>query len=183
MNRKIIALIGESASGKSTIEKELCSNYDFRKAVSHTTRAKRKDEAHGVDYWYVTIDEFLRMLKAGELAEHTNYNGWYYAVAKEELNRGSKPIVIVIEPYGFRQLKKIEDLDIVSFYVRTSWRTRIKRLVDRGDDIMELFRRIISDMGVFQGIADEVDYVVDNEGRDVSDVIYEVLDKIKHHTV
>lgn len=54
----MIALLGESASGKSTIEKELINKYGLKKIVSYTTRQPRVGEEDGVDYHFVTDAEF-----------------------------------------------------------------------------------------------------------------------------
>lgn len=170
----MIVLIGESASGKSTIEKKLL-DYGYQKIVSYTTRPMREGEVDGVDYHFINKEKFLSLLSQDFFAEHTNYNGWYYGIAKEDCLDDR---VVVVEPYGFRQLKRIEGLNITSFYIKSSWRTRLKRMVDRGDNIMELFRRIISDMGVFQGIEDEVDYVIDNDEYGNSNSIMTPVDKI-----
>ena len=167
----IIILIGESASGKSTIEKELVKR-GFNKIVSYTTRPIRKDEIDGIDYHYISEEEFLNKLHEGFFAEYTIYNSWYYGIAIPDCKNDS---VVVVEPHGFSQLKKIEGLNIISFYIKVDERTRLIRMVERGDNLLEVFRRIFSDQGVFQFIADEVDYVIDNNSNintAVDEIIY-----------
>lgn len=153
----MIVLIGESASGKSTIEKELV-NRGLKKIVSYTTRPIRYGEEDGIDYHYISEERFNE-LKAGQwFSKSTKYNSWYYGIARIDCVNDS---VVVVEPFGFRQLKNMKDLEIISFYINTDERTRLKRMADRGDNLMELFRRIISDQGVFQGMDEEVNYVID----------------------
>ena len=167
----IIILIGESASGKSTIEKELVKR-GFNKIVSYTTRPIRKDEIDGIDYHYISEEEFLNKLHEGFFAEYTIYNSWYYGIAIPDCKNDS---VVVVEPHGFSQLKKIEGLNIISFYIKVDERTRLIRMVERGDNIMEVLRRIFSDQGVFQFIDKEVDYVIDNNSKintAVDEIIY-----------
>jgi guanylate kinase len=60
------------------------------------------------------------------------------------------------------QLKANKNLNIKSFCINVDERTRVIRMMKRGDNIMESFRRIISDQGMFSGIEYEVDYVIDN---------------------
>ena len=77
----MIVLIGESASGKSTIEKELVKR-GFNKIISYTTRPIRKDETDGIDYHYISKEEFLINSK-WIFVEYTIYNSWYYGIAKK----------------------------------------------------------------------------------------------------
>jgi len=169
----MIVLIGESASGKSTIEKELVKN-GLSKIVSCTTRPMRDGEIDGTDYHFISKVKFLSDLHEHNVfAEYTIYNGWYYGIARKDCLDSS---VVVVEPHGYRQLKQIKDLHIKSFYIKVPERERLKRMVDRGDNLLEVFRRIFSDQGLFQFIDKEVDYVVEN--NNIDECVKEVLDKI-----
>lgn len=170
----IIVLIGESASGKSTIEKMLVKK-GFNKIVSYTTRPIRPNETDGVDYHYISKEEFLNKLQNRFFAEYTIYNSWYYGIAIPDCKDDS---VVVVEPHGFRQLKKIERLNIISFYIKVDERERLIRMVKRGDNLLEVFRRIFSDQGVFQFIDQEVDYVIDNN-KNINDSVNEIIELIE----
>lgn len=172
----MIILIGESASGKSTIEKELV-RYGIPKIISYTSRPIRKNEVNGIDYHFISKEEFEKKIKDGFFAEKTKYNDWYYGIAKNDCIDKS---VAVVEPHGFRQLNSMSDLDIVSFYIKVSQHERLIRIAKRGDNIMEIFRRIISDQGVFQGIDEEVDFVIENiDLENATSEIVEILRSIK----
>lgn len=67
-------------------------------------------------------------------------------------------------PHGLRQLRKNKDLHIISFYIDVPRRDRLIKILERGDDIEESYRRNLSDVGQFDGIKDEVDYVISNKG-------------------
>lgn len=172
----IIVLIGESASGKSTIEKELVKR-GFNKIVSYTTRPIRKGEIDGIDYHYISKEEFLNKLHGKFFAEFTIYNEWYYGIAVEDCIDNA---VVVVEPHGFRQLKNLDYINTFSFYIQVNERERLIRMVKRGDNLLEVFRRIFSDQGVFQFIDQEVDYVIDNNSNinidDVVDYIVEIIE-------
>ncbi len=174
---KIIILLGESASGKSTIEREL-SKKGLNRIISYTTRTIRKNEIDGIDYHFISEDKFLDNLTNGFFAEYTKYNDWYYGIARKDCLDDS---ISVVEPFGFRQLQKIPDLNITSFYIKVPERERLKRMVDRGDDLMEVFRRIFSDQGVFQSIGQEVDFVIEN--YNIDDCVNEILRKIKYFKI
>ena len=155
----MIILVGESAGGKSTVERCLVDR-GIKKIISYTTRPPRDGEINGVDYYYITEGDFKQKLKEGFFAEHTIYRDWYYGTAKEDCTDDK---VLVANPHGLRQLKKFEDITVNAFYIKTSGRVRLIRMLNRGDDIMECFRRYFSDMGVFQNVEEEVDMILDGE--------------------
>lgn len=167
----MIVLIGESASGKSTIEKELCKR-GYERVISYTTRPKRPNEQHDVDYHYITEKEFLSLKNVEHFAETTSYRGWHYGAAKKDCLDNK---IIVVEPHGLRQLKQDKELNIVSFYIKVSDNERLSRIAKRGDDIMECFRRVVSDQGVFQGIENEVTYIINGENA-IENIVEEILD-------
>lgn len=156
----MIVLVGESASGKSSIERNLVDNYGYKKIVSYTTRQPRQGEIDGVDYHFIDKSQFRRLKFQGFFAETAEYNGWYYGTAKQDCTSDK---VAVVTPHGLRQLKKIPDLDIHAFYINVPRRDRLIKILQRGDNIEEAYRRSLSDVGQFDGIADEVDYIIDNE--------------------
>ena len=132
----------------------------IQKIISYTTRPPREGEVDGVDYHYISDEEFRRELENGFFAEHTIYRDWYYGTAKQDCNENT---VLVANPHGLRQIKRMNDITVDSFYVKTSGRIRLIRMLNRGDDIMECFRRYFSDMGVFQNVEEDVDMVLDGE--------------------
>ena len=160
----MICLIGGSASGKSTVEKILCNEYGFTKLTSYTTRQPRDGEINGVDYHFISDEEFIKKEKEGFFAEHAVYNGWRYGSAVEDCTDDK---VAVLTPHGFRQLKKNPNLNIVSFYFDVPRRDRLVKILQRGDNIEEAKRRDASDVGQFDGCEDEVDYTLENPGYEI----------------
>jgi len=169
----MIVLVGHSASGKSTIEKKMV-DIGYKKVISYTTRTPRKGEIDGIDYHFVTESDFNSMKLNNKLAESVIYRNWFYGVAKKDCLDDR---VIIVEPSGLRQLKKIKELNVVSFFIKASERERLIRMAKRGDEMMEIFRRIISDGGTFQNVEDEVDYVINNDNIDES--VKEIINKIE----
>ncbi len=157
----MIVLVGESASGKSSIEKCLVNDYEYSKIVSYTTREPRKNEIDGIDYHFISESQFLELKEQGFFAETATYNGWHYGTAKEDY---ADDKVAVLTPHGLRQVKKINDITVTSFYINVPRRDRLIKILQRGDNIEEAYRRSLSDVGQFDGIEDEVDYVIDNIG-------------------
>ena len=172
----MIVLLGDSCSGKSTIEKQLGLN----KIVSYTTRSIRKNETDHVDYHFISKDNYIDLLNNGFFAEYTCYNGWYYAIAKEDCLDNS---IAVVEPVGFRQLKKLSYLNITSFYLKVEERERVTRMMKRGDNVMESFRRVISDQGLFSGVENEVDYVIGNPDGQLAIAILNIREILRQRHI
>lgn len=170
----MIVLVGESASGKSSIEKYLVDNYGYSKVVSYTTRQPRKDEIDGLDYHFITKDEFLELKEKGFFAETAMYNGWYYGTAKKDCTNDK---IAVLTPHGLRQISKLNDINVISFYINVPRRDRLIKILQRGDNIEEAYRRSLSDVGQFDGIEDEVDFVIDNVEYEKS--IMEIAEEVK----
>ena len=174
----MIVLVGESASGKSSIEKNLVDNYGYKKIVSYTTRQPRQGEVDGIDYHYISESQFIKLQKEGYFAEVGEYNGWHYGTAKNDCTSDK---VAVVTPHGLRQLAKIPNLDIYAFYINVPRRDRLIKILQRGDNIEEAYRRSLSDVGQFDGISDEVDYIVNNKNyiKSIDEMTREVLAKLK----
>ena len=72
----MIVIVGERASGKSTLAKKYEDWLDFKRIVTYTTRQPRQNEKEGVDYHFIDDAEFERLNKEGFFAETAEYNGW-----------------------------------------------------------------------------------------------------------
>ena len=157
----MLVLVGESASGKSSIEKYFVDNYGYKKIVSYTTRQPRSSEVDGLDYHFITEEKFHQLKEQGFFAETAVYNNWHYGTAKKDCTDDK---IAVLTPHGLRQLKKINGINVLSFYINVPRRDRLIKILQRGDNIEEAYRRSLSDVGQFDGIEDEVDHVINNAG-------------------
>ena len=169
----MIVLVGESASGKSSIEKFLVDNYEYNKVVSYTTRQPREGEVDGVDYHFISVEQFYKLRADCFFAETATYNNWHYGIAKEDCLDDR---VAVLTPHGLRQVSKLKDINVISFYINVPRRDRLIKILQRGDNIEEAYRRSLSDVGQFDGISDEVDYIISNDGykKSIAEMAQEV---------
>lgn len=183
----IIVLLGDSGSGKSTIENELAIHYGFEKIISYTTRQPRIGEVNGKDYFFTENNTFISMINTGVLAEYDEYSqGRMYGTLKTDYMDGNK--VVVLTPNGFRKLKQSCNNDnIFSVFVKSNLGTRVKRYIDRCgvenfnfDDKNEIASRVERDFGMFLGLEKEVDLIVNNnEGSNINDIIKEIIKKLE----
>ena len=172
----MIVLVGESACGKSTIEKILSQDYGLKKTVSYTTRPPRCGEINGIDYNFISKEEYVKKFNKGFFVETGAYNGWFYGTTKEQYSSNT---VCVLTPHGLRQIKKHlkdSDLSITSVYIKIPRRDRLIKILQRGDDIDEAIRRNQTDVGQYDGIEDEVDFIIENKGyhRNADDIAEEI---------
>lgn len=173
----MIVIVGESASGKTTLAKEYVGWLDFERIITYTTRQPRQNEKDGVDYHFINDAQFELLEKDGFFAETAEYNGWKYGSAKKDYTPDA---VAVLTPRGLRSVKR-NGIDCTSIYLDVPRRDRLMKCLSRQDNIEEAYRRSLSDVGQFDGIADEVDYVVKNPGYEKTpeQIIMEITEMMR----
>lgn len=171
----MIVLVGPSASGKTATCRFLEDNYNIKKVVTHTTRDIRPGEKDGVDYHFVSKDEFEKMKKNNEFIETVFYNGNNYGTSRKEVKINK---CMTVEPNGAKTYKSFNDPRIVLFYMHLDEKTCRERMLARGDDKDKVEARLKLDKTVFQ--VDEemksiIDVYADTKNHDlasVADFIY-----------
>ena len=120
----LIILSGPSGVGKGTVRKYISSKkeVDFVYSVSMTTRSPRDNEKDGVDYYFVSKEEFLKRIDEDKFLEHAEFVGNYYGTPSdkvEELRNQGKNVLLEIEINGATQvLEKTKNDDrVVSFFL------------------------------------------------------------------
>lgn len=181
----IVILVGESASGKTTLAHNLQELEGFSQIITYTTRPPRDGEINEVDYHFVTDERFNEMIKNNKFVEHANYRGWQYGTAINSKIKEDK--VIVLTPAGARALKRFAEghpeleLDLFIIYLSVDRRSRLIKSLERGDDIEEACRRNLSDVGQFDAFECEADYIIYNEtySRSPGDIYAQAAKAIK----
>lgn len=105
----LIVVSGPAGSGKGTVNAKLLENEDFAFSVSATTRAPRPGEQDGVNYYYISQDEFRRRISAGEMLEYTQYCGNFYGTPLSETQKAlanGKNLILEIEVEGAMNVKE-----------------------------------------------------------------------------
>ena len=150
MEGKLIIICAPSGSGKSTIIGRIIGDEKLRLAfsVSATTRPRRGSEVDGVDYYYLSQDEFMRRIQADEFAEYQEvYPGRFYGTLKSEIariNAEGKNVVLDIDVMGGMNVKRIYgDHALAIFIAPPSIQVLRERLERRGTDSPEDIERRI----------------------------------------
>ena len=171
MNKGLMIVIsGPAGSGKGTVNAHLLETGDFAYSVSATTRAPRPGEVDGVNYHYISREEFLRRIESGDMLEYTEYCGNYYGTPKKEaeevLNAG-KHLILEIEVEGARNIKARYPDAILILLLPPSFAVQEHRLRARGTETEEKILARLSRTREELRFADSYDYVVYNpDGKD-----------------
>ena len=156
---KMLIIVGESGSGKTSVQKEL-EKMGVAKVVTYTTRPKRLGEKDGVDYHFVDEARFQRMAEERQFAEYAVYNGFRYGTAIADCRQDRT--CAVLTPAGFRALNRA-GIETYSVYLKVDEPTRLIALLKRGDDKDKVYQRSLIDQGMFDGVEEEVDFIVLND--------------------
>ena len=135
MTTPILVITGPSGVGKGTLIKGLLEQIPgLELAVSATTRKPRAGEVNGVDYHFLSEEDFDRRVAAGEFVEHAEYAGNRYGTLKSELERPAQGIVLEIDVQGARQVReRLPDAKLV-FIEPPSFADLERRLAARASD-------------------------------------------------
>lgn len=136
----IYVISGPSGCGKSTLIRELLSLLPgIQFSVSHTTRPKRAGEVEGRDYYFVTREEFQRMVDSQSFLEWAEVHGHLYGTSRDEISKKSRQgdLVLDIDVQGARQLRKKLPQARFVFVVPPSYPELEKRLRQRKTDSPE----------------------------------------------
>ncbi|HEY2201734.1 MAG TPA: guanylate kinase [Solirubrobacteraceae bacterium] len=144
---RVFVITGPSGVGKGTLIRGLMEQLsDLQLSVSATTRAPRPGEREGVDYHFLSREEFERKVSAGEFVEHADYAGRSYGTLRSELEgrvRAGAPVVLEIEVQGARQVRSSVPDAVQVFIAPPSLEVLRTRLIGRGtDDPEEVERRL-----------------------------------------
>jgi guanylate kinase len=163
----LLVLSAPSGGGKSSIARNLLQGRDdLGYSVSATTRPIREGEREGVDYYFLTRDEFLRRREAGEFLESATYGGHLYGTLRSEIDRifaAGRHAVLDIEIEGARQIRASFPNSLHLFVLPPSAEVLIGRLKGRNTEPAEAVRqRIARAVEELDAVA-EYDYVVVNQ--------------------
>lgn len=144
---KIIAIIGEAGAGKDTVMREVVKRMPgLHEIVSCTTRPMREGEKEGVNYFYLTPDEFAGKVLNGEMLEATCFNNWFYGTALQSLDE-SVINIGVFNPAGIEALLSSPIVDVTVYRVCASEKNRLLRQLNREENpnVREIIRRFKAD--------------------------------------
>ena len=171
---------GPSGAGKSTVCKLVRERLGINLSISATSRKPRNGEQEGVDYFFITAEEFERKIKNGDFLEYANVHGNYYGTLKSEveerIKRGEK-VLLEIDVQGALIAKEKKKDAVLVFFRTKDMDILEKRLRDRKTDSEEVIQTRLKNAETELKYEDKYNYTIINENLD--DSIQELIDIIE----
>ena len=181
----LVILSGPSGSGKTSVAREVCKKIGLDKtyfSISTTTRPPREGEVNGVDYFFVSKDEFLEDISNNQFLEWAEVHGNYYGTSLKQIQSAldaGKIVFLDIDVQGFESIRKIYPKLITSVFITTpNKEILINRLKQRGTETEETLKvRLINALKEMEKI-EEYDYLLINDKFDESVDILKAIARI-----
>jgi len=177
-NPLLVVVSGPSGVGKDSVVKRMKElNYPLHFVVTATTRPPRQGERHGVDYFFLSEEEFLDLMRKGELLEHALVYGGYRGIPKEQVRRAlasGQDVVMRLDVQGAATVRHLIPDAILIFLLAGSEDELLNRLRNRGTEATEdLQRRIVTMREEMKRIA-EFDYAVVNRDGELDRAVEKI---------
>ncbi len=170
MNKKLYVISGSSGVGKGTVLKEfLKRNPDFMLSVSCTTRSPRDGEVDGVNYFFISKEEFKNCIEGEKFLEWAEFAGNFYGTKKKFINQcleEGKDIILEIDTQGALQVKKQMPEAVLIFICPPSPEALEKRLRGRHTEDEETIRKRLKIVEEELARAQYFDYKIINDNLD-----------------
>lgn len=184
MKSKGIMLVvsGPAGSGKGTVNAMLLKREDFAFSVSATTRAPRPGELDGVNYHFITREDFLERIASGDMLEYTEYCGNFYGTPlkeAEEVLRSGKNLILEIEVEGAMNVKRKYPDAVLVLLLPPSYSIQEERLRGRGTETEEKILLRLARAKEEVALADSYDYVVYNYDGKADEAAAQILSVVE----
>ena len=182
----LFVISGPSAVGKTSVANELLKQkkINLQRIITCTTRTKRNGEVEGVDYFFMSKDEFLRYSENGDFAEMSEVYGNYYGILvstiKEKIEQGINAL-LVINWEGFLKIKRSFKENVIGFFLLPpSLKDLETRIRSRGADSEDIIKQRLNMITEDMRHKDEFDFRVKNVK--IADATSEIFEKIANIT-
>ena len=185
----LIVISGPSGVGKDTVMQRMKERgLPFHFVVTATTRLKRANEEHGKDYWFVSKEEFARMISEDELIEHAIVYGDYKGIPKQQVREAltsGKDVIMRIDVQGAETIRRMAPDALMIFITTDTEEELVNRLRTRKTETVDALAIRIATARKELKRVDAFDYVVVNHEFQLDktvDIIRAIIDA-EHHRV
>lgn len=183
--KKLICIVGETASGKDTVARHLQEKYGYKPVCSYTTRPPRNGETHGKEHYFVSQEEFDEICEREKICAYTKIEstnagipGYEYCAILTDVQAAD---IYVIDPNGIKYLNdNFPELELFVIYIQASKEARKQRALKRDPRGEKAFEeRYANEHGMFADFVESGDwtYLIDNESMTVEQ-LKELTDEI-----
>ncbi len=183
----LIVISGPSGVGKDeTLKAMKARDHPFHFVVTATTRPRRKGEIEGVDYHFVSVDDFAGMIEQGELLEYAIVYGDYKGIPKQQVRdalASGLDVVLRIDVQGAKTIRRLSKQALLIFMVADSVRELERRLRERKSDPPDRLKLRIANAREELKTVDDFDYVVINKRNQLEstvDMLLAIISAEKH---
>lgn len=179
-NKKLYVISGSSGVGKGTIIKRLLANHtDIKLSVSCTTRSPRPQEVDGINYFFISKDEFQDLIKNDEFIEWAEFSENLYGTKKsfiEETLKNGDNVLLEIDTQGALQIKEKMPDSILIFIAPPSYEELVSRLRGRHTESEEAIEKRLKFVDFEKENSKKFDYIIindeiDNAVRQIEEII------------
>jgi guanylate kinase len=173
-NNKVIIVSAPSGAGKTTLVKHLLESFpQLEFSISATSRKPRQNEKDGIDYYFISVDEFKKRINNNEFIEWEEvYPNCYYGTLKSEIHRiweKNKVVLFDVDVKGGINLKKIFNNNAISIFIAPpDLKTLEKRLINRGTETNESIKTRLEKASYEMNFKDKFDYIIINDNLDTA---------------
>ena len=182
MNRSLYIISGPSGVGKDTVVRELRQKYPhINKTISATTRDKRSTEVDGVDYYYISKDEFYDHQANGDFVEYELYDGEYYGTLFSEIDRYpvDEPLILVVDVRGRRNVMMRYPMAKSIFINPPSFEALEQRILGRNENSPEEIEHRLKVAREEMDAASAYTYqVTNNDVESCVEAIYKIITEV-----
>ncbi|MFO7447527.1 MAG: guanylate kinase [Ignavibacteriaceae bacterium] len=184
----IIAVSAPSGAGKTTIVKRILNDIPgLVFSISATTRKKRQNETNGVEYFFLSEEEFLAKIEKNEFVEWEKFYDYYYGTFRSFIDNtinAGKPVILEVDVKGALAIKSIYPDAVLIYIVPPSFDELVKRLKNRQTETEADFKKRVERAQMELGLKDKFDFFVENSDldkavKDTKSLIKKIIDKEK----
>ena len=142
----MLILSSPSGAGKTTLTKKIQQKYqNFKISVSHTTRKPRPNEVEGVDYFFISLEEFKKKISKNEFYEYAKLFDNFYGTSRSSVNellKNNNNILFDIDWQGTQQLSKFKELKLIKIFLLPPDKKELEnRLIQRNQDNIDIITK------------------------------------------
>lgn len=180
----LVVIHGPSGVGKDSVINELTQDSEVQRAITSTTRSPRKNETHGVDYYFLTFSEFEKRMKNDEFIEHAkvyeDFKGLEIAEIKKCVEAGGTTIIRT-DLQGAKFWRNFSK-EIIIILLTLEEDFLRERLLDRGSETPEQLKERLTRAREEQAYSNLNDYVIQNNDGELKKTVSTIEEILKHES-